>query len=264
MTTDIFSNEQHRPRLDGLRICLAGVFSVPSANIKKQLISLGASKVDVVIKGSKEEMNSLPAKENTNIFVVGKDAPLDCVARYELNCHDGYIAVKLNEAELLSFINGDLHLEIPNPIVKHVNLDYSYYNWTAPANQMSHKSSPFLYDMNSVHSPVYGHELFIPDMDGINTIALGQIVGNLGGFSNNQNLPNTDMVMLSESTVENLKRGIKDSVILKIEKDYNNGTSKMFSCCFTCVSNFLKWVDFRLSQCPDPSTQALMDRLYES
>lgn len=263
MDNGIFSGKQISHRLDGLRICLAGTFSRPNASLRKQLLNLGAAKIDVVAKRSKEDINSLPAKESTNIFVVGKEAPVDCLVRYEMNCHDGYKAVKLNEEELFSFINGDLHLEIPNPIVKHVDIDYGYYNWTVPNNQIMHQSSPFVYNMDSVHSPVYGRELFIPEIKGVNAYALGQIIGNLGGFSNNQNLPNTDMVLLSDETVENLKHGIKDSVILKIERDYNNGTAKMFSCCFTCLSDFLKWLHFRLIQCPDSSTQALLDRLYK-
>jgi len=251
--------------LNGIRICLVGTFSMPTISMNKLLRQKGVIEpIDRVISTSTDEMNSRPVKEATNLFVVGKNPPEDCLRRYELNCHDGYKAVKISEEELYALMRGEISVEIPRVIVKHIDLDYGYYCWNAPKNQSLHKSTPFVYDMNSVHSPVYGHELFIPDMEGINTVALGQIIGNLGGFSNNQNLPNTDMVMLSDETVENLKRGIKDSVILKIEKDYNNGSSKMFSCCFTRVSDFLKWLDFRLSQCPDTSTQALVDRLYKS
>lgn len=261
MSTDLFSNEQNNP-LQDLRICLAGIFNTPTTILKKRLTNLGASKIDVVSHESKNEINSLPIKETTNLFVVGNKIPEDCLVRYNLNCHDGYKAVKISEDELYALIRGDISIEIPKNIVKHIDLDYTYYCWNAPKNQVMHKSSPYVYDMNSVHSPVYGREVFIPNMEGINMSALGQIIGNLGGFSNNQNFPNSDMIMLSETTVENLKNGIKDAVIQKIENDYNNGTSKIFGCCFTCFPDFIKWVHFRLSQCPDSSTQELVDRLY--
>lgn len=250
--------------LNGIRVCLIGKFSIPTKSLNKLLRQKGVLEpIDRVISTSTDVLNSKPVKEGTNLLVVGTDAPEDCLRRYELNCHDGYKAVKISEDELYALIRGEISIEIPRTIVKHIDLDYSYYCWTAPAHQIMHKSSPFVYDMNSVHSPVYGHELFIPDMDGINTHALGQIVGNLGGFSNNQNLPNSDMIMLPDKTVENLKRGIKDTIIQKIESDYNKGTSKMFCCCFTCFSDFMKWVHFRLSQCPDSSTQELVNRLYK-
>lgn len=249
-------------QLRGLRVCLAGSFSKPITILKKQLLTLGVSKVDVVSQRSKDEMNSFPTKESTNLFVVGQEVPQGCLARYEMNRHDGFKAVKISENELYALIRGDISIEIPRVMVKHIDIDYNYYCWKAPSNQYMHKSSPFIYDMNSVHSPVYGRELFVPQMAGINYYSLVQIIGNLGGYSNDKNLPNTDMIMLSDETIDNLKNGIKDSVIQKVEDDYNKGTSKIFGCCFTRASDFIKWVDYRLSKCPDESTQRLRDKLF--
>lgn len=258
MSTSIFSNEQNLIQLNGIRVCLAGSFSVPILTLGKQLRELGATYDHATVKND----TTLPVKEATNLFVVGRDAPEGCLARYEMNCHDGYKALKITEQELYALMRGELFLDIPKTIIKHIDLDYNYYCWEAPSNQRKQKSSPYVYDMNSVHSPVYGRELYVPKIEGINYYALIQIIGNLGGFSNDQNYPNSDMILLPDETVEKLKNGIKDSIIHKIEDDYNRGDSKIFNCCFTCLSDFLKWVDFRLSKCPDSSTIELMNKLY--
>lgn len=262
MSTNIFSNEQNKALFNGLKVCLVGSFSIPTQVLNKQLRSLGViDSIDRVVSSTKST-SSFPAKESTNLFVIGSNAPQECIARYEMNCHDGYKAVKISEEDLYALMRGEIFIDIPKTITKHINLDYNYYCWTAPSNQYSHKSSPFIYDMNSVHSPVYGRELYVPKIEGVNYYALVQIIGNLGGFSNDQNLPNSDMILLSDETVEKLKRGEKDSVIQGIEDKYNNSDAKIFNCCFTCLSDFLKWVDYRLSKCPDASTIELRNRLF--
>lgn len=260
MSALIFSNEQNVAQLKGIRICLAGSFSVPIQALKKQLRNLGVITIDHV---TPSDSASYPVKETTNLFVVGSDVSEECMMRYAMNCHDGYKAVKITEEELYSLMRGEIFVEIPQKIIKHIDLDYSYYSWDAPKNQQTHRSSPYIYDLNSVHSPVYGRELYVPKIEGINYYALIQIIGNLGGYSNDQNYPNSDMILLPDETVEKLKNGVKDSIIQKIEDDYNKSDSKIFGYCFTCLSDFLKWVEYRLSQCPDLSTQTLIDKLYK-
>ncbi|MBQ0088295.1 MAG: hypothetical protein KBT27_03055 [Prevotellaceae bacterium] len=259
MSALIFSNEQNVAQLKGIRVCLAGSFSIPMQTLGKQLRSLGVTYDHATAKND----TTLPVKESTNLFVVGNDAPIGCLARYEMNCHDGFKALKITEQELYALMRGEIFLDIPKTIVKHIDLDYdSYYCWQSPSNLRQQKSSPYRYDMNSVHSPVYGRELYVPRIEGINYYSLIQIIGNLGGFSNDQNLPNSDMILLSDETIEKWKRGEKDAVIQGIEDKYNSGDTKIFDCCFTCLSDFLKWVEFRLSKCPDTSTIELMNKLY--
>ena len=200
MSTSIFSNEQNLIQLNGIRVCLAGSFSVPILTLGKQLRELGATYDHATVKND----TTLPVKEATNLFVVGRDAPEGCLARYEMNCHDGYKALKITEQELYALMRGELFLDIPKTIIKHIDLDYNYYCWDAPSNQRKQKSSPYVYDMNSVHSPVYGRELYVPKIEGINYYALIQIIGNLGGFSNDQNYPNNnqDVVEFKEESNE--------------------------------------------------------------
>lgn len=261
MNTNLSVTTEKHP-LSGIRVCLVGKFTMPSIKLNKLLREKGViDPIDHVVSSSSDDINSKPAKEATCLFVVGAEVPEDCLVRYELNCHDGFKAVKITEQELYSLMRGEITIEIPTIVKKHINLDYSYIEWNAPKNQITRKSSPFVFDMNSIISPVYGREIYVPDIEGINMSAFRQIIGNLGGYANTYYDEKTDMILLGDSTIENLKNGVKDATILKIEKEYNCGNSKIFNIQFASESAFMQWVSARLTKCPDIVTQALVDKI---
>lgn len=250
--------------LKGVRVCLAGKFKMSSVNLNKQLRAIGvAEPIDHVVSASNDDTNSKPVKEGTGLFVIGTDAPADCIARYELNCHDGYKAVKITEQELYAIMRGELSIDIPYPVKKHINLDYSYFEWTAPSNQLSRKSSPYVFNLESVESPVYGREIYIPDIPGVNMPVFRQIVGDFGGHANTYYNEKTDMILLCDSTIENWKNGIRDEIIQKIESIYNNSDNQIFNIQFCSESHFMEWVCARLKKCPDPTVIALIERMYK-
>lgn len=208
-----------------------------------------------------------PVKESTNLFVVGSNAPIESLNRYDINCHDGFHAVKITEDELYAILEGQLTIDIPQNIQKHINLDYSYYEWNAPKVKeadLNRKSSPKVYDFESVISPVYGLEIYVPEYSGFPTGCMRQLIGNFGGYANAQLYDNTNLIMVSDTTVANMKNGVKDEVISHMEKEYEKSSSKFFDMQFTCYSDFLAWVHYRLEKCPDPSSQRLYDVLIES
>ena len=120
-----------------------------------------------------------------------------------------------------------------------------------------------VYDLESVISPVYGLEIFVPEYLGFPTGVMRQLIGNFGGYANAQLYDNTSLIMVSDETVINMKNRVKDEVISYMEKEYEHSSSKSFDMQFTCYSDFLAWVRTRLEKCPDPSSQKLYDRLIE-
>lgn len=252
--------------LSGLRICLAGTFSMPTLAMNKRLRQLGVEQIDRVTTSCSDTSATVPPiKESTNLFVIGKNVPEDCIKRYELNSHDGYKAVMITEQQLYALMRGEESIEIPKTITKHIDLDYSYYEWNAPVINgrvfTTRVSSPMKFNMTSVLSPVARKEIYLPDMDGLDMAVLRQIIGNLGGYANTYYDDKTDVVLLSAQTINNWKNGIKDHVILELENRYNNGPEKMFNVQFASEADFMTWVSYRLEQCPDPSTIALCNRL---
>jgi hypothetical protein len=59
-----------------------------------------------------------------------------------------------------------------------------------------------------------------------------------------------------------VEQGVKDDVILDLEKRYNKSSVKFQNLRFTCESDFLGWVKRRLETSPDEGTLGLLE-IYE-
>ena len=65
------------------------------------------------------------------------------------------------------------------------------------------------------------------------------MIGNFGGYANTEYYDETNVVMLSEDTLRLLEQGIKDDVITKIEKTYNESSTKQYLVNFWFIISFL-------------------------
>lgn len=140
----------------------------------------------------------------------------------------------------------------------------SYYKWTPPVISEEDGeeagvrcSSPLIYGETN---PIYGMEIYVPDRPDTDMGVIRQMIGNFGGYANTEYYDETNVVMLSEDTLRLLEQGIKDDVITKIEKTYNESSTKMFNIQFTSESDFIAWVKRRMKEYPDESTIALLNK----
>lgn len=268
---DMFAQAEQPNPLKGKRICLTGEFRMPQKELNAKLKAVGVDIVDRVsdTRSYKEGDTIPPIKESTNIFVVGSNPNEDSIKRFELNEHDGYHAKMIDENKLYDLLGGIFSEEdiIPNIVEKRLNIDISYYNWTAPIINgktfVSRASSPLLYDAEGKQNPISQKEIYVPEIPGIDMNVIYQIIGNLGGYANKEYFDDTNMIMLSNETLRNLKKGIKDEVIISIEDRYNKSNTKIFNIQFTSESDFINWVKRRMVIFPDDSTISLL-RIYET
>lgn len=105
-------------------------------------------------------------------------------------------------------------------------------------------------------------EMYVPAIPGKNTGVFYQIIGNMGGYANKEFLDDTDMILLSDESLRKVEQGVKDDVILDLEKRYNKSSVKFQNLRFTCESDFLGWVKRRLETSPDEGTLKLLE-IYE-
>ena len=89
-----------------------------------------------------------------------------------------------------------------------------------------------------------------------------QIIGNLGGYANKEYYDDTNMIMLSNETLNKLENGIKDNVIQGIEDRYNKSDTKIFNIQFTSEKDFINWVNQRMIIYPDESTLSLLNQYF--
>ena len=268
---DMFARAEQPNPLKGKRICLTGEFRMPQKELHAKLKAVGVDIVDRVsdTRSYKEGDTIPPVKESTNFFVVGSNPNEDSIKRFELNEHDGYHAIMIDENKLYNLLGGVFSEEdiIPDIVEKRLNIDISYYNWTAPIINgktfVSRVSSPLLYDDEGKQNPISQKEIYVPEIPGINMNAIYQIIGNLGGYANKEYFDDTNMIMLSNDTLRKLEEGIKDDVIIGIEEKYNKSNTKIFNIQFTSESDFINWVRKRMEIFPDDSTISLL-KLYDT
>jgi len=252
---NIFGDEsiiQENP-LTNRRVGFIGKFKNRAALVKK-VKEFGAS------EKSKDGLT-----RDTQILVIGSDVKQEDLNRLQCYEHDGWKPLKIKEEDLLEIFKGHYTgFETPPIAKKHVCLDMSYYNWTPPILSEDDKdedsgircSSPLVYGENN---PIYGMEIFVPNKPNKDMGIIRQLIGNLGGYANPVYYDETNVIMLSEETLQLLKQGIKDDVITQIEKQYNESSAKMFNIQFTSEPEFISWLKKRLEKYPDESTIALLE-----
>lgn len=268
---DMFSQTELKNPLKGKRICLTGEFRMPQKELNAKLKAVGVDTIDRVsdTRVYKEGDTIPPVKETTSIFVVGNNPNEDSMKRYALNEHDGYHAKMITEDKLYDYLCGIFTEDdyVPDIVEKRLDIDISYYNWSAPTINgktfVSRVSSPLKYDKNGKDNPISQKEIFVSNISGKNMETFFQMIGNLGGYANKEYYDDTNMIMLSDETLTKLEQGIKDEVILDIEKRYNSSNTKIFNIQFTSESEFINWVKQRMLVFPDESTITLLQK-YES
>ncbi len=239
--------------LTNRRVGFIGKFKNRAALVKK-VKEFGAS------DKSKEGLT-----RDTQILVIGSDVKQEDINRLQCYEHDGWKPLKIKELDLQEIFKGHYTgFETPLIAKKQVSLDMSYYNWTPPILSEDDKeedsgircSSPLVYGENN---PIYGMEIFVPNKPNKDMGIIRQLIGNLGGYANPVYYDETNVIMLSEETLQLLKQGIKDDVITQIEKQYNESSAKMFNIQFTSEPEFISWLKKRLEKYPDESTIALLE-----
>jgi len=268
---DMFGQIELTNPLKGKRICMTGEFRMPQKELYAKLKAVGVDTIDRVsdTRVYKEGDAIPPVKETTNFFIVGTNPNEDSMKRYALNEHDGYHAKIITEDKLYDYLCGRFTEEdlVPDIVEKRLHIDIGYYNWSVPTingkSFVSRVSSPLKYDKEGIDNPISQKEIFVPNITGKDMGAFFQIIGNLGGYANNEYFDDTNMILLSNETLRNLEQGVKDNVIRDIEERYNKSNTKIFNVQFTSESDFIEWVKRRMIIFPDDSTIDYLNK-YES
>lgn len=271
---DLFGETAIVNPLSGKRICLTGVFRMPQKEINAKLKAIGVDPKSINwvsdTRTYKEGDPIPPVKESTHFFVVGRNPNEDSLKRFALNEHDGFHAKMISEENFYEFLAGRFTDEdmVPDIVEKKLHLDYSYYNWAPPVINgktfVTRVTSPLSYDSECRSNPITRQEIYVPDFPGVDMYVVRQLIGNLGGYGNKEFFDETNIVMLSDSTLKKLKQGIKDDVILGIENRYNNSNSKIFNIQFTSESDFINWAKIWIEKFSDESSRPLLEKYYQT
>lgn len=89
---------------------------------------------------------------------------------------------------------------------------------------------------------------------------LSQLIGNLGGCLEKEITTDTQVYILSDSTLEKLERGEKDDAILYIQNSYNNSKAVTFDLTFIALSEVLTFISLFIDKFREKSTIELYEK----
>jgi len=216
------------------RVVVTGVFEIERKRLGLILKRMGA------------DINSSISK-NTNFVLIGEDPGYSKLEKLEKLEHDGFKIQIIYEKDLQEIFSGNgLRYHTPKENKKDIDLTISHYD----------KRHIVFEDMTNV---IAGKELFLDKGITGNRDCFSQIIGNLGAYCNYRLDKETQVCILSMSTIINLRKGIKNEVIIKIQNYYNENKSNIFDYDFISDIEILDYCKRRCETCGDKVTMRLYD-----
>lgn len=164
---------------------------------------------------------------NLHYVVLGKNTSADSLEYLKQMAYNGYTPRVLNENELEDILRGHYSPYIvPEQITKNLHLTLRHYL----TGQLHYEGS-----MN----PLYMKELYLaPDVPA----GLYQMLGNRGIYANPYIDDTTDVLVISDRSLQNLKEGKTDDSLCYIEQQYNQSRSQAFRFTMTSEGELLAWL----------------------
>ena len=173
--SDLFGGAYNIPDspLKGRRIGFIGKFKNRAALVRKVKEQYGAS-----------DKSNDNLTRDTQILVFGTDIKQNDLNRLACYEHDGWHPLRITEAQLQEIFNGHYsEYSTPEVAQKCISIDLSYYKWVPPMVEDEEENkgtmrctSPLVY---GEQNPIYGLEMFVPNIPDVNMNVFRQIIGNI-------------------------------------------------------------------------------------
>ena len=184
----------------GKKVLVTGLFDHDKSALKRQIEKMGASVMSGVSK-------------NLHYVVVGREpgpAKMENLKKLE---HNGFKIRQLTEEDVINIFNGQWEEYAIDGATKK-DLDFSIEHY-----KQHHKSLEGMVNRISTKNVYVGK-----DLSGERQY-FAQIMGNLGAYADNEIGSDTHICLLSDSSIDKLRGGIKDETVMYIEQQYNTGKS---------------------------------------
>lgn len=256
---DLFSKAKPSKSVDNpfqdRTVLITGNFKQEKKFLKQTLKDMGA---DI------EKKNNVT--KNINFVLIGEAPTPNRMKELDKLIFNGYHIRVLHQADIDKILAGEwdgYFVEKENK--KNLSLTYEHYERKHIVEE--YKECWFEYHIlyDGYTNMITGKEMFYgKDFKG-DFALFGQLTGNLGAFGDNlQIYPETEIVVLSDRTVERLKKGEKDETIKYIEDFYNNSKIVFFDYHFISESNILNFCKRRCEKCGDEITMSLYNKYVSS
>lgn len=235
---DLSNADPNNPFYDR-KVVITGEFNIERKELGKILKSMGAD-IDTGIT------------KRTNYVLIGEYPGPKKLEKLDKLIHDGYNIRKIYSNDIIDIINGNWEgYHATKEIKKELDFTMDHYNL---------HNLIFEDERNVIASK----ELFYGKGFAGNFDLFNQITGNLGAFGDNEIYPETNICVLSDSTIKKLSIGIKDETILYIQDFYNNNKAITFDFQFISEQEILRYCKERCDKYIDEVTMDLYNKYIAS
>ena len=243
METTLFSIQKdikNNPFYDR-RIAYTGSFSIESRALSKLLKQYGA------------DVNNTISK-STRFVLIGQNPDPEKIQKLETLQHDGFTIRRLSQEDLDYILRGENweKFATSNEVVK--DLDFTIEHFY---------QHHYTFD-DGVRNKIAGKELYFCEGFRKDKYAISQIAGNLAAWCNHMLSSQIQIFVLSNSTIEKLKRGEKDENIIMIQNYYNRNKSEKFDFSFMTEEDILNFAQLWINTHNDNVLLALYNRYMNS
>ncbi|CAG9892034.1 hypothetical protein BOVA604_1325 [Bacteroides ovatus] len=238
LVKDLSNADPNNPFYDR-KVVITGEFDIERKELGKILKSMGAD-IDTGIT------------KKTNYVLIGEYPGPKKIEKLDKLIHDGYNIRRLYFTDINAILEGDwegYHAE--KAVRKDLDFTIDHYN--------SHNI--VFKDLRNI---IASKELYYGKGFAGNFDLFNQITGNLGAFGDNDIYPETNICVLSNSTIAQLAEGIKDDTIEYIQNFYNSNKAITFDFQFISEQEILRYCKERCEKYEDEITAELYNRYLDS
>lgn len=223
------------------RVAYTGTFSMDSRALSKLLRHWGA------------EVNNTISK-STKFVLIGNNPNPNTIQKLDTLQHDGFTIRRLTQEELDCIFRGEKWEEYAtsNEVVKDLDFTIEHFN-----------KHHYTFD-EGVYNKIAGKELYFCEGFRKDKYAISQITGNLAAWCNHMLSSQIQIFVLSNTTIEKLKRGEKDENILMIQNYYNRNKTEKFDFSFMTEDDILNFARLWINTHNDQVLNSLLQRYLQS
>ena len=221
MQYELFSESdfQQDPPLAGRIFCALGSFSISTRALQERLQALGA-----------EFKPSTKVSRNVHYVLVGRGAPQDQLDYLQTLAFHGYCPRVLDAAQLDDLLAGHYsQYLVPQKIQKQLHLTLLHY-------------LQFQVDYSQGLNPLYTRELYVAPDTQTPQAQLYQQLGDRGIYANPYIDETTDVLVISDHTLDCLRAGQTNETLHYIEETYNQSRAQTYRYVMTTESQLLSFL----------------------
>lgn len=247
--------------LFGRKVIIIGFDKLEKKQLKERIEKLGGIVVEIVSK-------------NISYAFIGEKSNTNKIEEILKLRYNGYSILTLGKEDIELLLNGskkDLNKYI-NDSVGIKNLDFTIEHFQEHNMKIYSNgeiSIPYKYKVKSVRKEFYNpfsmkYFYYGENRNAKDFFYLSQLIGNLGGCLEKEITADTQVYILSNSTLNKLKNGEKDDTILKIQNSYNKSKAVTFDLTFISLNEVLAFIRLFIDKFQEKSTIELYEKYINS